>query len=397
MAAMRAIWRRREHAPSIAGRDVSLDAMRGIAALIVFAWHCAIGFFPAFASAAPSHFWFVAMNGQAAVAFFYFLSGFVLSRGFFLTGDARILVRGAIKRWPRLAGPVLLAVLFSLLLFKTNAYFFAAAAETTHSTWLAHFGGAYDAPFEPTLVGALLQGSLLTFLRGDSSYDSSLWTMGYEFYGSLLVYSLCFALSHFPARSAARGVAISIAAIVCHFVSPFLVVFVCGLALSAFLPERGLPSVPGFAFIAIPLALALGGYTQGAGGFYTGLTSVFPATIPVVYGYALGAAFLITAVESSRGLTSFLSSRWGRAIGELSFPFYLVHVLTLCSLGAFVLIATGSKFAAIVATLASSLAAAWLLAQFNRWWVATLNSWVAAIMGARRDRPLGAGTTASRS
>ena len=70
-------------------RDITLDAMRGIAALVVFAWHCVLAFYPEFsgylgatgvADSARSRFWFAMINGPGAVAFFYVLSGFVLSR-----------------------------------------------------------------------------------------------------------------------------------------------------------------------------------------------------------------------------------------------------------------------------------------------------------------------------
>ncbi len=95
-------------------RDVSLDAMRGVAALAVFGWHAMLGFYPLssgylgatpIADSARSQFWFVAVHGAGAVAFFFVLSGFVLTRLALTTGRTDMLARGLIKRWPRLAGP----------------------------------------------------------------------------------------------------------------------------------------------------------------------------------------------------------------------------------------------------------------------------------------------------
>ena len=388
-------------------RNVSLDAMRGIAALAVFGWHCLLAFYPEFSGflgstgvedSARSRFWFAAVNGAGAVAFFFVLSGFVLSRAYLLTGERSILVRGLIKRWPRLAGPVLVTVLASWLLFKTGAYFHQPAAALSHSSWFAHFAGAYAGePFEPTLASAALQGAVLTFLRGDYTYDSSLWTMGYEFYGSLMVYALGFLLVQ-GTSNGVRIVVIAAAALACHLSSPALAPFVVGFALAAFLPREGFRAPAGLAAAAVVLALLMCGYTPGAGGFYAGVTSVYPSALPAPYVYATAAAMLIAAAEGSRGMKAFLSRRWGLVSGELSFPFYLVHVLMLCSLGAFTLTATGSKAAAIAATLASSLAAAWLLARFNRWWVDRLNVGVAALLlSAEKKRLQQARTIASSS
>ena len=121
------------------------------------------------------------------------------------TGRTDMLVRGLIKRWPRLAGPVLVAVLGSWLLFALGGYFYAPAAALSGSSWFARFGGALtDAHFQPSFLGAVLQGAALTFLRGDSTYDFSLWTMAFEFYGSLMVYALAFLLAPRPALAHAR-------------------------------------------------------------------------------------------------------------------------------------------------------------------------------------------------
>src|SRR6201982_1232216 len=126
-------------------RDGSLEAIRGIAALIVVAWHSLLGFYPEhsgiFRSSWPDreqftdHIWFGLFNGTAAVTVFFVLSGYVLTRKYFESGDDGILIRGALKRWPRLMGPVLIVVLASYFLFITGAYRFESAAKLTGSDW----------------------------------------------------------------------------------------------------------------------------------------------------------------------------------------------------------------------------------------------------------------------
>ena len=380
-------------------RDVSLDAMRGLAALAVFGWHSMLAFYPSssgyldatpIAQTARSQFWFVAVHGAGAVAFFFVLSGFVLTRLSLTTGRTDILTRGLIKRWPRLAGPVLVAVLGSWLLFALDGYFYAPAAALTGSSWFARFGGALTgAPFQPSFIGAVLQGSALTFLRGDSTYDSSLWTMAFEFYGSLMVYALAFLLAPRPALRTRLLVVGGAGIRLRGLANPALFPFVVGFALAAFLPRQA-PRLPAaLALPAIALGLLACGYTQGALGLYAPLSAIWPAWLPIPFLYAGAAAMLIVTAESWPGMRALLSRPWGRICGELSFPFYLVHVPVLCSVGAYAFLVTRSAPAAIGATLAVSLAAAWLLALFSRWWLARLNVAAAALLASRRQSGLG--------
>src|SRR5690242_11784453 len=101
-------------------KDLTLEALRGLAAMVVVAFHCLQSFAPAWTGLYPAfdpthsragEIWYGLVNGTAAVLFFFVLSGFVLTRRYFATGDAMILARGAVKRWPRLAGLVLLVVM----------------------------------------------------------------------------------------------------------------------------------------------------------------------------------------------------------------------------------------------------------------------------------------------
>jgi len=378
-------------------RDVSLDAMRGIAALAVFGWHSILAFYPnstdyfggtPIAESIRSRFWFVAVHGAGAVAFFFVLSGFVLTRFALTSGRTDILVRGLIKRWPRLAGPALVAVLGSWSLFAVGGYFYAPAAAITGSPWLASFGGALGhSSFQPSFFDAVLQGAVLTFVRGDSSYDCSLWTMAFEFYGSLMVYALAFLLATRQGLRV-RLVVIVAAAVACGAANPALIPFVAGFALAALLPQRGFRVPAPVGAVAVAVALLGCGYTPGAVGFYAPLTAIWPAWLPMPYLYAAAATLLIAIAEGWSGMRWTLSRPWGRACGELSFPFYLVHVPLLCSVGAYAFVVTRSAPAAIAATLVVSFVAAIALAGFSRWWLAKLNVAVGVAMASvQRDHP----------
>ena len=251
-------------------KDISLEALRGLAAVSVLFWHNMLGFFPEKAGVFPNldphgaintSVFFGFIHGSAAVAFFFVLSGFVLTRHFFVSGDPSRIFLGALKRWPRLALPVLITVLISWLLFRLNLYFFQEAASITQSPWLAKFAFAYETPFQVNFSDALKQGLYRTFFRGDSYYDSSLWTMRYEFIGSFAAFGL--ALILYPARSKVLQLyIIAIAIALCHFTNPWYAAFPVGVALAALLP-RHKRTVPLLLTVGmVTLAMYLAGYSE---------------------------------------------------------------------------------------------------------------------------------------
>jgi peptidoglycan/LPS O-acetylase OafA/YrhL len=149
-------------------KDFALEALRGFASLSVLLWHILLGFFPAKAGIFPNFpkaeavntsVFFGLINGTSAVVFFFVLSGFVLTRSALVQGDAAPLFRNAIKRWPRLALPVLIAVLGSWLLFSLDLYSFAEAGAVTRSPWLSRFAYAFKVQFPIVFSDAVLQGA----------------------------------------------------------------------------------------------------------------------------------------------------------------------------------------------------------------------------------------------
>src|ERR1700722_1765234 len=131
------------------GKFLQLEGLRGLAAAMVVAWHFVWAF-------APSQLGSVAgspeqglvgspiaasIDGPAAVVLFFVLSGFVIPLRFFRSGQARTVVQAAAKRWPRLAGLSVLAVLFSYVLFRLGLFHYREAAIVTGSDWLCLYGG----------------------------------------------------------------------------------------------------------------------------------------------------------------------------------------------------------------------------------------------------------------
>jgi len=372
-------------------KDLPLEALRGLAAITVLLWHSMLGFFPQWSGAFPQNWpqelslngqvWFGLIHGTAAVTLFFVLSGFVLTRRYLLTGDQQIILRGAIKRWPRLAGPVLITVLISWLLFKLGAYHFEEGGAVTGSPWLSKFAYAFDVPFEPNFWRALLQGSFLTFFKGDSYYDSSLWTMRYEFIGSFIAFGLALLIA-LPAPSRLfRPAIIGVIYLLCQYAAPVYAAFPAGVALAAFLPEREIKlrglTFGGFVLVAIYLL----GFTGNSNGVFFLVSRLFGSGSTTNI-HILASVLLIVSIERAPDtIRQRLSGRFAKCLGTISFPLYLIHVLVLCSLGCDVLIWartwTSGFYPNIVAgivTILGSILAAIPLAIFNERWVTLVNT-----------------------
>jgi peptidoglycan/LPS O-acetylase OafA/YrhL len=191
-----------------APRLAYLETLRGLAALAVvfshiFATANLHGWAAGLALAGKYSPLSLLINGCGAVIFFFTLSGYVLTLRALETNDTRMILRGAVKRWPRLAGPVLASTLMSWALWHFGLYFHTEAAKLATNDWLLHFAyGTLDLEHLPDmrLIAAIRQGVWGTFVRGDASFNSSLWTMSYEFAGSFAIFLAAFLTIMFRKR-----------------------------------------------------------------------------------------------------------------------------------------------------------------------------------------------------
>jgi peptidoglycan/LPS O-acetylase OafA/YrhL len=156
-------------------RIIRLEAGRGIAALIVVFSHLLKTFAPQAIEAVDGSVLFAFINGTGAVMFFFVLSGFVLTVRFFDNPSAGAMAAAAIKRLPRLAFLTTIVTLSSALLWKLGLY-------RLGSPWQLW------PDFQPSFFAALQEGAWRTFMAGNAFYDRPLWTMVFEFRGSLLVF-----------------------------------------------------------------------------------------------------------------------------------------------------------------------------------------------------------------
>jgi peptidoglycan/LPS O-acetylase OafA/YrhL len=353
-----------------ARKELPLEALRGFAAIAVVLGHIVIAFTPYLLPIRRTPFNF-AINGSAAVVLFFVLSGYVLTRRYFQSHDDMSIARGMLKRWPRLMGPVLLAVLCSWALFTLDAYFHEGAGLLSGSGWLQSFGGAPGYPFDHRLRRALGQGAVLVFVRESASgFDPVLWTMKFEFIGSFISFGFAFLLDKLRGAGwLASALACATVLGTCYYSNGFLFAFPAGVILARCLPR----DFNMRAWIAIPVAI-LACYLLGYAELTEGAYAPFKLhRVGFVNVSIVGSLLAIAVVTGWSALRRLLSGPAMSYTGELSFPLYLVHIPVICSVGSEIFLLTRSLAATAATVLAGSFAAAIPFMWFNRYWVARVN------------------------
>ena len=357
-------------------RLLPLEAMRGIAAIIVTFYHFAEGFadqaFPLLLGS-PA---FVLINGDAAVAFFFVLSGTVNCRPLFRDASPWNLFRSLLRRWPRLMMPALLASLFSWALYALDLYHFREAALITNSGWLARMANGAEPGFEPSLLDAIYQGTIGCFITGSSNYVPPLWTMHYELLGSLLVMVVAAGLARLKLWTGLGfGIAAALAAAL--LITPFyLPVFVCGALLTFVLMRQGAEGpISGWAMptLLVPVLYLLNyAYPLGMHAWLPRLPGGLWLEMMRIGIQTLGALGLVVICLRWEALQRFASGRGAKLLGELSLPIFLLHVPIYCSASSWVLIHATPSLGQGIATglawltaVALTLPASWAFAKVD--------------------------------
>lgn len=358
-------------------RLIFLEAARGIASILVIFHHLASAFAPRLQQPFPIGIvntpLYPLANGSGAVYFFFALSGFVLSASLIRRPELDALIVAIVKRLPRLALPAGVSILAGYAILAAHLNYYLRAGQISYSVWLSTFAWAeFPAGLHISLLDALRQ-CITVFLFSDSDYyNSNLWTMKFEFYGSLFV----FISSYFAGRFVSKSNGKFVAAIVCValpsmlFFVPYYMPFAAGATLGFIWLKHSIKVPRNYVISLFVLALAL-------------LSTSWQSAASV------GAVLLLLALTQSKSAEALLSTRAGYWLGKFSFPIYLVHTLIICSAGSFVYTGTydalhmrlPAVIAAGLVTLVLSLVAAIPLVVLENWWV----PWLNRIMRASRN------------
>lgn len=263
--------------------------------------------------------------------YFFILSGYVLSYKFFIKNDINILIEGFIKRYFRLMVPVLFSIFIAYLFMKGDLFFNVEAAEVTQSQWW--LGSFWR--FEPSFIGMLKESMYEVFLKFESTYNSSLWKMTYEFLVSILIFSIFIVIRKIKYRYALYTILILI------FKDSYYSTFIIGVLLCDVNNDRGIFIKSKLLItICFIVGLFIGSYPTNvnvSNSIYSILDFSFLSNKVMTY-HILGSTCIILAIINSSILQNILNSKGFMKLGEISFAMYLIHLNVIGSFSSFVFI-----------------------------------------------------------
>jgi peptidoglycan/LPS O-acetylase OafA/YrhL len=371
------------------GRLVPLEGLRGIAAVIVMLGHMVRGLVPPDHGSLDVlnqlHRWL--LNGGAAVSVFFVLSGFILSLPFAKDRSLARVLTSLLKRWPRLAVLTTLACLFSWGTIALSQDYYEQAAAVTGNKWMASHFNAPLHGHDISWMAALRNGLYEVFLFGDVKFDSPLWTMRIELFGSLAIFiaaPVLFGLKSWPLRLAAIATAMAAAGI--SFPMTYFSDFLVGAILAMLFAENRMPS---FSNIQAAGAVIAGLYlfcfsTAENHHIHAPIKALMPAGETAHFVWDVSAVLIIMVLLGNPFLCRLFSKKWAVWLGLLSFPLYLVHVPIMLSAGAASFIGTvaalgitGAVLVAGAVTIVLTVLFALPLAWVDKTWTGVLQRVVA--------------------
>nr|WP_253199105.1 acyltransferase [Clostridium gasigenes] len=332
----------------IVGKIKFLDGLRGGAAFIVVIAHYIQVFYPTVFNGniesihtknnlelifykTPLNLFF---NANFCVCIFFVLSGYVLSIKFFKHNDKEIIISGMLKRYLRLAIPVLAVLTLSYLMRKCNLFYFGDVSSITKTEIMNRYLIKYD------YIDILKQSLFQIFIFDIETYNAVLWTMKYEFIGSFIVFFILILFSHCKHKKT-----LSIALILI-FLNSYYLGFVLGCLLSYISINKKIKIKKITLKFLLLISLFFGSYPyyQGSNSIYYIISIKFGEINNFILFHTLGGALLVFVIINFKTLQNIFSSRTMVFLGKISFSLYLVHFLFINSLGCYIFIKTVNYF-----------------------------------------------------
>lgn len=294
-------------------REIYLDGLRGWAAVIVVLCHTGNVLWPTWRPLLYPLF----TDGSLSVFVFFVLSGYVLSVGFFRTGDRRAVIDLALRRYPRLTMPIFGAAALAMVLMAFGMMHNIPAGKAAGSEgWLSTF---YT--FTPTVPDLLHFSLWRVYVDGTpaTSYDSSLWTMPIEMQGSILVFA---ALLVMGGSAVLRGcIHVTMLSISCWLASPLF-------ALAAGAAIANLTQLKLHQRLCDSRAEPFVSWSLLGGGLV--FAAFRPEILEPVWLTLCSSALLYGVLLNGR-VQRALSTPISQWLGRISFSLYLLHILVICS------------------------------------------------------------------
>lgn len=276
------------------------------------------------------------------------MSAFVLSFMFFkkydyvdkkpLMKDSEFLSFATIKRYPRLVIPIFLTSFVMWVFYRLNFVYSDEVVPISNSTdWLSDafpLNNKY-----PNFLHLIRVSFVDLFMKGDISYNNVLWTIKYEFFGSLLV----FAILALFGRSVFRYLVYFI--LVLKFGNTEYMAFIIGIFLADMFYSNEFKSFRSFfskPFVSTTLFLFgmyMGSYSKGINSKYYSWMNILGGGAGDNYKwiYTTGATFIVLSLLYNKWLQKIFSVPWLLFCGRISYAMYLLHSILIGTVASYVM------------------------------------------------------------
>ena len=230
-----------------------------------------------------------------------------------------------------------------------------------------------------------MQGFFFSFFRGDFNLNTSLWTMHYEFIGSLLVFGLIPILNGIRANLAV--VLFIILLLAAFFTNAYMCAFVMGCFLSHYrcqIRRTGglLPTNKLMLILSVTLVCLAFSYFEPGYGFYSFVreSELLSTHSMRVLIHSIAAVVLIQLILNYDSVYKLFDGRIGRFLGRCSFALYVIHVPLMFSFSTYVFLTLlesigyrGAVLVTFVASVPVLFIVSWLMTLIDEFWCRNVN------------------------
>ncbi|MFP0401321.1 acyltransferase family protein [Acinetobacter nosocomialis] len=310
----------------------SAESIRGLACIAVVISHLSLVFFPYlhnFEKVSPqnefisflhhSPFGFM-YSGTAAVYIFFVLSGFVLSLAILRNGSTnKKIFSMCVKRYPRLAIPTFFSCIFMWFILRLY---------TVNTENVSSFIKKWTGP-NMSLYEVLYQGSIGSFIFGDTSFNFVLWTMQIELFASFVVFLLLYVF-----KNCKLWVYIILTVILpIIFIKFSLQVFVGTisfiLGMNLYLFKNHISEK--FTIPALIIGLYFAGVHNDSLSYLIFIKYLGNKTY-IILNFLAGFLIVYGVLFNSK-ISKFLDNKFLVYLGKLSFSIYLIHIVFIYMIG----------------------------------------------------------------